>query len=326
MAFSSATVSVGGVTRQSEYQRVLDNTIYIRDSLGTMPIGAVIAYPINTPPVSFLKCDGASYLRSEYSDLFDVIGTEYGAADGTHFNVPDYRGLFLRGAGAHGTLNMADGNDVDGGSVADENVDQMFGHKHELANAVSVTRQTGTGGVDGNAGSGIATSLVVGDPTDDGTNGTPNTGAENYPSHGVTTWIIRATNTSVTLEAVTSATIADLIVTNSITVNGSHPDLLGTDYTVLADYPTRKYNGTITLSEALTNFEYLVVKAQYYTGTNVLGFVYYPTSLISLGDTLEFWHNDVGRAHWVYTNSTTLTFESENNSWIRTVYGMGRKA
>ncbi len=32
MAFSSATVSVGGVTRQSEYQRVMDNTVYNRDT------------------------------------------------------------------------------------------------------------------------------------------------------------------------------------------------------------------------------------------------------------------------------------------------------
>ncbi len=31
MAFSSATVSVGGVTRQSDYQRVMDNTVYNRD-------------------------------------------------------------------------------------------------------------------------------------------------------------------------------------------------------------------------------------------------------------------------------------------------------
>ncbi len=32
MAFSSATVAVGGVTRQSDYQRVMDNTIYNRDT------------------------------------------------------------------------------------------------------------------------------------------------------------------------------------------------------------------------------------------------------------------------------------------------------
>ena len=36
MGFSSATVSVGGVTRQSEYQRVMDNTIYNRDTYATV--------------------------------------------------------------------------------------------------------------------------------------------------------------------------------------------------------------------------------------------------------------------------------------------------
>ena len=29
--------------------------------------------------------------------LFTAIGTAYGTADGTHFNVPDFRGIFPRG-------------------------------------------------------------------------------------------------------------------------------------------------------------------------------------------------------------------------------------
>jgi microcystin-dependent protein len=42
-------------------------------------------------------CDGTSYLRTAYPALFTAIGTAYGTVDGTHFNVPDLRGQFLRG-------------------------------------------------------------------------------------------------------------------------------------------------------------------------------------------------------------------------------------
>ena len=40
----------------------------------------------------WLVADGASYLRATYAALFAAIGTTYGSADGTHFNVPDLRG------------------------------------------------------------------------------------------------------------------------------------------------------------------------------------------------------------------------------------------
>ena len=62
------------------------------------PIGSIETAPIATTTLKgYLYCDGASYLRTDYPLLFDAIGTAHGAADGTHFNVPDYRGVFLRG-------------------------------------------------------------------------------------------------------------------------------------------------------------------------------------------------------------------------------------
>jgi len=42
-------------------------------------------------PEGCVPCEGQSFLRSEYPDLFDKIGTAYGAADETHFNMPDMR-------------------------------------------------------------------------------------------------------------------------------------------------------------------------------------------------------------------------------------------
>jgi microcystin-dependent protein len=43
-----------------------------------------------TAPSGFLECDGSAVSRSTYAALFAVIGTTYGAGDGsTTFNVPD---------------------------------------------------------------------------------------------------------------------------------------------------------------------------------------------------------------------------------------------
>lgn len=42
----------------------------------------------NAPPAGYLTCDGSSVLRSAYPALFTAIGTIYGTADGSHFNLP----------------------------------------------------------------------------------------------------------------------------------------------------------------------------------------------------------------------------------------------
>ena len=59
---------------------------------GGVPVGSVVLWPAPAPPTDWLTCDGASLLRSAYPALFAVLGTTYGAADGTHFCLPDYRG------------------------------------------------------------------------------------------------------------------------------------------------------------------------------------------------------------------------------------------
>lgn len=76
------------------------------DSL-LVPIGSVIDFAGETPPTGWLECDGSSLLRASYPALFAAIGTLHGAADGTHFNLPDHRGKFKRGW-AHGTTNDPD--------------------------------------------------------------------------------------------------------------------------------------------------------------------------------------------------------------------------
>lgn len=63
-----------------------------------MPTGAVLWFARSTPPIGFLECNGAAVSRTTYAALFAVIGTTFGAGDGsTTFNLPDLRAEFIRG-------------------------------------------------------------------------------------------------------------------------------------------------------------------------------------------------------------------------------------
>ena len=59
---------------------------------GVTPAGSEMMFAGSTAPAGWLLEDGASYLRADYPALFAVIGTTYGAANGSSFNVPDMRG------------------------------------------------------------------------------------------------------------------------------------------------------------------------------------------------------------------------------------------
>ena len=59
----------------------------------TLPIGSQIPYGSTTPPANWLVCDGSAVSRTTYAELFAVIGTSYGAGDGsTTFNLPNKKG------------------------------------------------------------------------------------------------------------------------------------------------------------------------------------------------------------------------------------------
>lgn len=71
----------------------------VLSSSGAEVVGAIKMYGGAAAPTGYLLCDGTSYLRTDYADLFTAIGTTYGSADATHFNVPDLRGRTPIGVG-----------------------------------------------------------------------------------------------------------------------------------------------------------------------------------------------------------------------------------
>lgn len=78
-------------------------------------------------PSGYLECDGSSVSRSTYAALFAVIGTTYGSASGTTFNVPNLRGQFIRGVNTTGS--GTDANRNIGSSQSEDNKS----HNHSIS-------------------------------------------------------------------------------------------------------------------------------------------------------------------------------------------------
>lgn len=117
------------------------------------PIGSIVAWPTDTPPTGWLECDGSSQLRASFPTLFAVIGVTYGAADGTHFNLPDYRGEFLRGMDP-GTSRDPDsasrtdrGDGTTGANVGTKQGHQFLLHGHPARYSGASSTPDGSGGI-----------------------------------------------------------------------------------------------------------------------------------------------------------------------------------
>ena len=157
---STGTLPTFSVFQAVYYIRKIDsNTFHLYDTLSnSMNINATTGR-INTSGTQSGIHTGESYL--------------YGNGDGsTTFNIPDLRGASTRGAGtSSGYIEpsiLALGEKTD---------DQFQSHRHSNTFQMIVIGATNDGVI--NAGSGIGSStLTVGAPTVDGTNGIPRTGKE----------------------------------------------------------------------------------------------------------------------------------------------------
>jgi microcystin-dependent protein len=89
--------------------------------------GSIIAYPSQIVPSGYLECNGSLLSRTTYASLFAIIGTTYGVGDGTTtFNIPDLRGIFIRG------LDNGRGLDT-GRTIGSYQADEFKSHAHTIA-------------------------------------------------------------------------------------------------------------------------------------------------------------------------------------------------
>ena len=163
------------------------------DVADTTPSGLISAFGGAVAPTRYLICDGSAVSRTTYANLFAAIGTAWGSGDGsTTFNLPDLRGMFLRGAGTHATLKKANGNSFAGPAIGASQNDQEQGHIHNQqgqsggggsSNMSAVSQNQST------ANEGTATYTYG--PSADGTNGTPRAGDETRSVNFGVTYIIK---------------------------------------------------------------------------------------------------------------------------------------
>lgn len=104
------TGDVNGITPPAgDDSKKLANTEFIQALANILvPTGCVQAFAGSTTPQGWLLCDGSAVSRTTYANLYAVIGTSYGAGDGsTTFNLPNLVDKFVEGSATAGTEKSA---------------------------------------------------------------------------------------------------------------------------------------------------------------------------------------------------------------------------
>jgi len=136
-----------------------------------IPTATIVPWSSASVPSGFLECNGTAVSRSTYSALFAIVGTTYGAGDGSStFNTPDLADNVPVGksgtkalASTGGANTVAATGNV-GGSTANATLStsQLASHSHPAAGGVGGAFLGGSppspyaipGGNTGNTGSG----------------------------------------------------------------------------------------------------------------------------------------------------------------------------
>jgi microcystin-dependent protein len=152
-----------------------------------VPAGAIMAFGGTTAPAGWLLCDGSEVSRTDYAELFAAISIYHGGGNGTTtFNLPDYRGRFLRGVdgsagrdpdkGTRSAMNSGGSTTNNVGSVQG---DEFKSHAHDGI-------YTGAAG-----GASLFIPRTNGGASVDGQAVRPSGGSETRPANAYVNWIIK---------------------------------------------------------------------------------------------------------------------------------------
>jgi microcystin-dependent protein len=122
-----------------------------RNTSYKIPVGVVIpCISTSTLQAGYLYCDGSAQLIANYPQLYAILGTTYGNGTttpsgsgsissgfslGTAFNLPDYRGRFLRGVNTMGTSAGSNGKNPDATGLGGVQGHAYQGHYHNVYGA-----------------------------------------------------------------------------------------------------------------------------------------------------------------------------------------------
>ena len=131
--------------RAVPYAKVAYKSVY-----GGVPAGTIVAFGgnVNAVPTGWVICDGSavSATDTKYINLYNAIGTAWGSPASGQFNIPDFRGLFMRGAsnGSGTDLDSASRTPLktggNGGAMVGSYQGDIFqGHTHRTNITISCT-------------------------------------------------------------------------------------------------------------------------------------------------------------------------------------------
>lgn len=123
------------------------NNITIENTSYSVPIGTIISYASTTLPIGFLLCDGSEISKTDYADLYTVIGNKFGTAtDTTKFKLPDLRDKFVQGANGNlGTSKDAGLPNITGSFTS---YDYVYGNAKESFTRAISNKDSGSNIVD----------------------------------------------------------------------------------------------------------------------------------------------------------------------------------
>lgn len=103
----------------------LDNKLSIaQGQLMQSLVGVIMPVMTAAAPIGTLLCDGSTYLRSDYPNLYDVLDAAF-IVDADSFTVPDLRNQFVMGSSAAAPIGTTGGS-----ATVTQTVAQMPVHSH----------------------------------------------------------------------------------------------------------------------------------------------------------------------------------------------------
>lgn len=93
--------------------------------------GTILPTVATSAPTGWLMCDGSAVSRTDYANLFNLVGTTFGAGNGsTTFNVPDLRGRSIIGVGQGSGLSARTRGETGGAETQALSVGNLPAHQH----------------------------------------------------------------------------------------------------------------------------------------------------------------------------------------------------
>ena len=331
-----SNISIGGYYNEdeSEYQAQFKKAVNFYGGIykngveiggESLPIGSMIPFGSQENiPSNWKICDGSAVSRTTYVDLFNVIGTSYGAGDGsTTFNLPNKRGRVSVGLDSSQTEFSTIGKK--GGEKTHQlKVEELPSHAHTVKGTV------GSGG--------YAEGVSFGNSANPGYTSWVGMSAvggnqphSNLQPYEVDVWIIKVSNLVSSLNTenanvidnLTSASATDALSANmgkelnEKLTNILKPILLGAG----------AYTTSGTLNDNITKYNYILFEgwlSNSECSTGIINIETFELNKVYYGNlTLDAYSRRVGVK---FTSNTSFTVIRDNGDLtIKNIYGIGKR-